>query len=134
MTRVEVSGTAPRISHREITTFTRKILHALDRLDDMQEISIALVDDGKMGNLNRKFRRKNKTTDVLSFPGEQSCEIVISVDQARRQAAREKHSIADELRYLILHGVLHGLGYNHERDNGEMNALEMKTRDAVGLH
>ncbi len=99
----------------------------------MQEISIALVDDVKMRNLNRKFRRKNKTTDVLTFPGEESCEIVISVDQARRQAAREKHSIATELRYLILHGVLHGLGYDHESDNGEMNALERKTRDAVGL-
>ncbi|HEX9493695.1 MAG TPA: rRNA maturation RNase YbeY [Thermoanaerobaculia bacterium] len=133
MTQVEVSGAAPRISHREITTFTRKVLHALDRLDDMQEISIALVDDVKMRNLNRKFRRKNKTTDVLTFPGEESCEIVISVDQARRQAAREKHSIATELRYLILHGVLHGLGYDHESDNGEMNALERKTRDAVGL-
>ena len=133
MTQVEVSGTAPRISHREITTFTRKVLHALDRLDDMQEISIALVNDAKMRNLNRKYRRKNKTTDVLTFPGDQSCEIVISVDQARRQAAREKHSIATELRYLILHGVLHGLGYDHETDNGEMNALEMKTRDAVGL-
>jgi len=133
LTQVEVSGAAPRISHREITTFTRKVLHALDRLDDMQEISIALVDDVKMRNLNRKFRRKNKTTDVLTFPGEESCEIVISVDQARRQAAREKHSIATELRYLILHGVLHGLGYDHESDNGEMNALERKTRDAVGL-
>jgi probable rRNA maturation factor len=133
LTQVEVSGTAPRISHREITTFTRKVLHALDRLDDMQEISIALVDDAKMRNLNRKFRRKNKTTDVLTFPGEQSCEIVISVPQARRQAARERHSIATELRYLILHGVLHGLGYDHETDNGEMNALELKTRDAVGL-
>ncbi len=134
MTQVEVSGAAPRISHREITTFTRKVLHALDRLDDMQEISIALVDDAKMRNLNRKFRRKKKTTDVLTFPGEESCEIVISVDQARRQAAREKHSIATELRYLILHGVLHGLGYDHESDNGEMNALERKTRDAVGLN
>jgi len=134
LTQVEVSGAAPRISHREITTFTRKVLHALDRLDDMQEISIALVDDAKMRNLNRKFRRKKKTTDVLTFPGEESCEIVISVDQARRQAAREKHSIATELRYLILHGVLHGLGYDHESDNGEMNALERKTRDAVGLN
>jgi len=134
LTQVEVSGTTPRISHREITTFTRKVLHALDRLDDMQEISIALVNDAKMRNLNRKYRRKNKTTDVLTFPGELSCEIVISVDRARRQAAREKHSIATELRYLILHGVLHGLGYDHETDNGEMNALEMKTRDAVGLH
>ena len=86
-----------------------------------------------MRNLNRKFRRKNKTTDVLTFPGEESCEIVISVDQARKQAVREKHPVTTELRYLILHGVLHGLGYDHETDSGEMNALELKTREAVGL-
>jgi probable rRNA maturation factor len=55
------------------------------------------------------------------------------VDQARRQAAEEKHSLATELRYLILHGVLHALGYDHEADQGEMNALEVEVRGAVGL-
>ncbi len=133
MTQVEVTGAAPRISHREIANFTRKVLHALDRLDDMEEVSIALVDDATMRSLNRKFRRKNKTTDVLTFPGEQSCEIVISVDRARRQAAGARHSTATEIRYLILHGILHGLGYDHETDNGEMNAVELRVRQKVGL-
>ena len=111
----------------------KRALHALNRLDEFREISIALVDDATMRSLNRRFRHKNKTTDVLTFPGEASCEIVISIDQARRQAAHEKHSIATELRYLLLHGILHGLGYNHESDNGEMNELELEIRDAVGL-
>ena len=131
MTAIEVTGETR--FKRDVTTFTRKVLHALNRLDKFREISIALVDDSAMRNLNRKFRRKNKTTDVLTFPGEESCEIVISVDQARKQAVREKHPVTTELRYLILHGVLHGLGYDHETDSGEMNALELKTREAVGL-
>ena len=90
-----------------------------------------------MRDLNRKFRQKNKTTDVLTFPADDSYDdparngrplgdIVISVDQARRQAADEKHSLATEVRYLILHGILHALGYDHETDDGEMNALEVK--------
>ena len=131
MTQVEVTGEARY--RRDITTFTRKVLHALNRLDDFREISIAIVDDSTMRTLNRKFRRKNKTTDVLTFPGEASCEIVISIDQARKQAAQEKHSIATELRYLLLHGILHGLGHDHETDKGEMNDLEVKIREVVGL-
>ena len=86
-----------------------------------------------MRGLNRKFRGKSKTTDVLTFPGEDSCEIVISIDQAKRQARTEKHSLATELRYLLLHGILHGLGYDHEADDGEMNALEVQIREKVGL-
>jgi probable rRNA maturation factor len=131
LTEVAVTGEARY--RRDVTTFTRKVLHALNRLDDLREISIAIVDDSTMRNLNRKFRRKNKTTDVLTFPGEASCEIVISLDQARKQAAQERHSIATELRYLLLHGILHGLGYDHETDTGEMNELELEIRDAVGL-
>jgi probable rRNA maturation factor len=131
LTQVAVTGEARY--RRDVTTFTRKVLHALNRLDDLREISIAIVDDATMRNLNRKFRRKNKTTDVLTFPGEASCEIVISIDQARKQAAQERHSIATELRYLLLHGILHGLGYDHETDAGEMNDLELEIRDAVGL-
>ena len=85
-----------------------------------------------MRELNRKFRRKNKTTDVLTF-SDDDADIVISLDQARRQAADEKHSLATEVRYLVLHGILHALGYDHESDHGEMNALELRIRARVGL-
>ena len=128
---VEVSGSIPRLSRREIAAFTRKVL--LAAAEEMRQVSIALVDDATMRNLNRKFRGKNKTTDVLTFPGEDGCEIVISVDQARRQARQEKHSTATELRYLLVHGILHGLGYDHETDSGEMNELEVDVREKVGL-
>ncbi len=145
MTNVEVTGAAvPRFSRREIAEFVRKVLIALRVDDNINEVSIAIVDDDAMRTLNRQFRKKNKTTDVLTFPadatdadpqahGRPLGDIVISIDQARRQAADQRHSVATEVRYLILHGILHALGYDHETDSGEMNALEVKTREKVGL-
>ncbi len=145
MTNIEVTGAAvPRFSRREIAEFVRKVLIALRVDDDIDEVSIAIVDDDAMRTLNRQFRKKNKTTDVLTFPADASDadpqahgrplgDIVISADQARRQAADQRHSVATEARYLILHGILHALGYDHETDAGEMNALEVKVRSAVGL-
>lgn len=131
---VEVTGTAvPRLTRRDMTTFVRKVLLALRQDEEITNVSIAFVDDDTMKSLNRKFRHKKTTTDVLTFPADDSCEIVISIDQARRQAADEKHSIATEVRYLLLHGVLHGLGYDHETDGGEMNELELKVRCDVAL-
>lgn len=142
---VEVTGQAiPRFSRREAAEFTRKVLLALDAADDITDVSIAFIDDEAMQGLNKRFRRKNRTTDVLTFPADDSYadpnakgrplgDIVISVDQARRQALDEKHSLAIETRYLILHGVLHALGYDHETDQGEMNALELEIRGRVGL-
>ena len=131
---IEVTGAAvPRLTRRDVTSFVRKVLLALRKDEEMTDVSIAIVDDDTMKALNRKFRHRNKTTDVLTFPSDGSCEIVISVDQARRQAATEKHSLATEVRYLLLHGVLHGLGHDHETDHGEMNALELKIREKVGL-
>ena len=136
MTNVEVTGPAvPRFSRREIAEFARRVLIALRVDDDIHEVSIAIVDDDAMRTLNRKFRKKNKTTDVLTFPGDERFlgDIVISIDQARRQAVEEKHSLATEVKYLLLHGVLHALGYDHETDNGEMNELEIRTREKLGL-
>ena len=145
MTNVEVTGPAvPRFSRREIAEFVRRVLIALRVDDNIHEVSIAIVDDDAMRNLNRQFRKKNKTTDVLTFPADDSDadpnakgrplgDIVISIDQARRQATDQKHSLATEVRYLILHGTLHALGYDHETDSGEMNALEIEVREKVGL-
>jgi probable rRNA maturation factor len=145
LTNVEVTGAAvARFSRREIAQFVRRVLIALRVDDNIHDVSIAIVDDEAMRNLNRKFRKKNKTTDVLTFPADDSDadpnatgrplgDIVISIDQARRQATDQKHSLATEVRYLILHGILHALGYDHETDSGEMNALEVEVRGNVGL-
>lgn len=126
--KVEVGGAAvPRLSRREIAAFAQRVLRAAR--GTLDELSIAFIDDATMRALNRKFRRKNKTTDVLTFPDE----IVISLDQARRQARDEKHSLSTEVRYLIAHGILHALGFDHETDRGEMNELELLVRRRVGL-
>jgi probable rRNA maturation factor len=137
---VEISGCAiPRLSRRELASFTRSIVSVLQRAGATRFspacVSIAFVDDAVMKRLNRRYRRKNHTTDILTFPGEppQLGELVISVDQARRQARQERHSLADEVRYLVVHGVLHAFGYDHENDRGEMNALELRIREEVGL-
>jgi probable rRNA maturation factor len=146
---VEVTGEAvPRFSKREIASFTRQVLLALEKLDKLEEeiteVSIAFIDDDAMKELNQKFRKKAATTDVLTFPADDSYnepsatgrplgDIVISVDQARRQAADEKHSLSTEIRYLVVHGILHALGYDHETDRGEMNTLEIEVRAGVGL-
>jgi probable rRNA maturation factor len=146
---VEISGAAiPRFSRRDITAWTRRALRALETgghlHEDISEVALAFVDDPTMTDLNRTFRRKHRTTDVLTFPADESDsdpqsagrplgEIVISLDQARRQARDEGHSLSTELRYLILHGILHALGYDHETDRGEMNALELELRAKVGL-
>lgn len=129
---VDVSGPAvPRLSRAAIAAFVHDVLRVA-RARGIEEVSIAFVSDAAMRRLNRRYRRKNKTTDVLTFPGDRP-DIVISLDQARRQAFAEKHSLATEVRYLVLHGLLHALGYDHEADDGEMNALEMKVRRRVGL-
>jgi probable rRNA maturation factor len=149
VTNVEVTGVAvPRFSKREIAAFTRKVLLTLEKLEkldeEITEVSIAFVDDEAMTELNKKFRGKKKTTDVLTFPADDSYnepsasgrplgDVVISVDQARRQAVDEKHSLATEIRYLVVHGVLHALGYDHETDQGQMVALELAVRSGVGL-
>ncbi len=149
VTNVEVSGLSiPRFSKREIAAFTRKVLLTLEKLDKLEEeiteVTIAFIDDAAMTELNQKFRKKARTTDVLTFPADDSYneptatgrplgDIVISLDRARGQAFEEKHSLATEIRYLIVHGVLHALGYDHEADRGEMNALELRVREAVDL-
>jgi probable rRNA maturation factor len=144
VTTVEITGSVPRFSRREIAAFARRVLAEVGRRRPRWRrtgedagappgnLTIAFVDDDAMRELNRKFRQKNKTTDVLTFSDEDT-DIVISLDQARRQAADEKHSLATEVRYLVLHGILHALGYDHETDHGEMSALELRIRARVGL-
>ena len=96
----------------------------LAKLDQSSaELSIALVGDAEMRPLNAKYRRKNKTTDVLSFAVEDQPraaarllgDVIISVEQARRQAKERTHSLRREMVTLLIHGILHLLGYDHER-------------------
>lgn len=102
----------------------------------------ALVSDRRMKQLNELFRGKDTTTDVLSFPHEPDefdpdknnlGDIVISVEQAQRQAAENGLTLEGEIKQLILHGLLHLCGYDHETDKGEMNARELELREKLGI-
>jgi probable rRNA maturation factor len=98
--------------------------------------AIAVVPDRRIRELNRRYRHQDAATDVLSFPADepgQLGDIVIALGVARRQATSARHSLSSEIRVLALHGLLHLLGYDHERDNGEMRRLEQRLRRAGGL-
>jgi probable rRNA maturation factor len=106
-------------------------------------VSVALVSDRRIRALNRQYRGKDYTTDVLSFrsnpksripnPDALLGDVVIGRGVARRQAREARHSELTELRLLALHGLLHLLGYDHERDNGRMLRLERRLRRKGGL-
>jgi probable rRNA maturation factor len=97
------------------------------------EYAVALVTDARVRALNRKYRRKDKPTDVLSF---EPSDIVIARGVAKRQARAAGHSYAAELKILALHGLLHLLGYDHEDpgDRGRMARVERRLRVKGGLH
>ena len=101
-------------------------------------VTVVFVSDRRMSELNRRWRRKPGTTDVLSFPAVQDefekaeaptlGDVVISLDQAARQARENKLTVDEEIAQLILHGLLHLCGYDHATDDGEMNRLELELR------
>jgi probable rRNA maturation factor len=134
---VEVTrkGAARNYPTGELKIITAAILKALER--SPAELSIALVGDKEMRPLNAKYRKKNKTTDVLSFPADNPAtakrvllgDVIISVEQARRQAKERNHSLKREMVILLIHGILHLLGYDHERSPRQakiMADLEVK--------
>ena len=101
------------------------------------EVSVLLTTDDGIRGLNRRFRKKNKATDVLSFPAAPGFgvagDLAISVETAARQAAEQGHRLSVELRVLMLHGLLHLAGHDHERDDGEMARKERRLRAKLGL-
>ena len=108
-----------------------------------QNATIVFVSNDAIRKLNRDFRAKNTVTDVLSFPAEQAefekaeglrlGDVVISIEQAARQAKDHGLSFENEIAQLILHGLLHLSGYDHETDHGEMNRLELRLRRRLGI-
>ena len=114
--------------------FADKALNAIGNGES--SATIAFVSDTKIRELNRQFRGVDKATDVLSFPAGESInlgDIAVSVDTAAVQAKENGLSLNDEIAQLILHGLLHLCGYDHETDNGEMNRFELKLRQKLGI-
>lgn len=102
---------------------------------DTTSLTVRITDGAEVRGLNERYRSRPVPTDVLSFPGEPSPEgrhlgdVVIAADVAELQAQKAGHNLETELRLLMLHGVLHCLGYDHEVDEGEMEALEDELRE-----
>jgi probable rRNA maturation factor len=99
-------------------------------------VTVALVPDERIAALNRRYRRVDRATDVLSFPSDAPGDlgdIVIAAGVARRQAREAGHALRTELRVLALHGLLHLLGYDHEQDGGRMARTEARLRRRGGL-
>ena len=118
------------------TTFATKALAAIGNGES--SATIAFVSDKRIRELNRQFRGIDKATDVLSFPADETDElnlgdIAISTETAATQAKENGLSFDDEIAQLILHGLLHLSGYDHETDNGEMNRLEMRLRKKLDI-
>lgn len=130
-----------RLDRGVLHNFTEAAVGRIEEAAD-KSVTVALISDRRMRALNKEFRAKNKTTDVLSFPFEADefnaeedflGDIVISVEQAQRQAAENDLDLETELKQLILHGILHLCGYDHETDTGEMNRRELELRKILGI-
>ena len=123
---------------REFATGALKAIGAGNR-----DATIVFVSDAAIRKLNRQFRGKDSATDVLSFPSQPESfeadtetnlgEIVISLDRAQAQAKENGLTLVNEVEQLILHGLLHLCGHDHETDDGEMNRLELKIRKKLGI-
>ena len=106
------------------------LVEIVTRLARGRAVSCLITTDAELRRLNRQFRGKNYATDVLSFPPD---EMAISLDRAAEQAKELGHSVDDELRILMLHGVLHLCGMDHETDSGQMRRTETRWRKKLGL-
>jgi rRNA maturation RNase YbeY len=127
------------VDSERLKSHAEKFLRALERLDD--ELSVLLVDDATIQNLNRQHRSIDSATDVLSFPQMEDDEfishmlgdVVISVETAKRQAVEHHFSLEQELVLLLLHGLLHLLGYDHERSPQDEKLMKEKTWELFAL-
>jgi probable rRNA maturation factor len=131
--------TPPRFRLPSARALARFLRQAQDAVKLRGEVSVLLTTDGAMRKMNRQFRGKNKATDVLSFPADPlfqsqgKGDLAISVERAQKQSTACGHSLETEIKILILHGLLHLSGYDHESDAGEMARRERLLRGRLGL-
>ena len=126
--------TTPGVSRREIRAFAERLESGVA---GGRGFCCVVTSDRELRRLNRDFRKKDYATDVLSFPAIKPNgflgEIAISFPRARHQAAQYGHGVGQEIEILMLHGLLHLLGMDHENDRGRMERAERKCRDVLGL-
>jgi probable rRNA maturation factor len=123
-------------------TLDRFVLRARKAVGLRAPVNVLVTSSAAMRSLNRQFRNQNKATDVLSFPSSTlnsgkrpgpAGEIAISADIALQNSVRLGHPVAQEIKILVLHGILHLAGFDHERDNGEMARKEARWRRTLRL-
>lgn len=131
---------AVRLQLHPLEKFFRKALRATELKPGA--VSIAFVTGAEIARLNKTYRKKNKPTDVLSFPAQSvKCpdknkflgDIAIAPAVARHYAKKNGRTLQSEICVLILHGILHLLGYDHETDRGQMDRIEHKLRRKLGI-
>jgi probable rRNA maturation factor len=141
---------AARLARPPLESFLRRVKNELGL--EEAGLTVCLVSDAEIARMNETFRKKKGPTDVLSFPmmarrrparlrrgsrtvraGEYLGDIAISPATAQRYAKKNGRKLSSELQVLILHGVLHLLGYDHETDRGKMDRIEQKLRKRLGL-
>jgi probable rRNA maturation factor len=130
---IQIDQPAEDISQRALTLFASRAMRAIGLTG---ELSVRITSNRQIQALNRRFCHKDKATDVLSFPSAvpgSAGDIAISKDIAARNARSLGHPFATELKVLMLHGMLHLAGYDHESDSGEMTARESQLRKQLGL-
>jgi len=123
----------PEAGARRLRPWLERLTASL--VEGPASLGVRFASDRELHRMNRDYRGKDKPTDVLSFPGGSEPDgarhlgdVLISVPTARRQAADRGHPAERELKVLLLHGLLHCLGYDHETDQGEMERLERRLR------
>ncbi|HUQ49514.1 MAG TPA: rRNA maturation RNase YbeY [Terriglobales bacterium] len=128
------SETNKKLDQAELRRFAARAMKLIGMKGD---VAILITNDRRMKELNRWYRHKNYATDVLSFPGTpthgHAGDVAISAEIATKNAASLRHSLVVELKVLILHGLLHLSGYDHESDTGEMAGLEDHLRFRLKL-
>jgi probable rRNA maturation factor len=124
----------PGLSRRLALAFAKRLALEVTR---GRPFTCLITGNVELRRLNRDFRKINHATDVLSFRSRQSLgflgDIAISFEHAQLQAAEYGHAVGEEIKILMLHGVLHLLGFDHEKDGGRMARAENKWRAALGL-
>jgi probable rRNA maturation factor len=134
-----VSSAPPASDVRRLIERVRRSLSKVSKVQSPKskgELSVLFCGDSRMRRLNREFRRQDRTTDVLAFPAAAGAllgDIVVSVPYAARQARKRGEPSAREIERLLVHGYLHLLGFDHETDAGEMEALEAALRQRLGI-
>jgi len=143
--KTAASGPSKNLRLPAARTLVRFLAEAQAAVRLKGEVTVLLTTDAAIRKLNRQFRHKDKATDVLSFPAEGSFpaggigaeeiagDLAISVPTALKQAVEQGHSLSTEIKVLILHGLLHLAGHDHEADNGKMARRERLLRSKLNL-